>query len=128
MRVILIILAGVLLTSCDEYNSNSADKIRYGENTEEEVNSGDPNFAPAFAIIRTKCISCHSGDHNNWAAYTDDDKWIASGLVHRGDPDNSSFITRIINSGHPGANMPEGLGALPDSEFQILRKWISEMP
>jgi uncharacterized membrane protein len=128
LRYFFLILLFSLI-ACDEYNSNSADKIKYSEDVQEEVaEPGDANFAPAFAVITTRCISCHSNHHNNWASFTDNEKWISSGVVHRGDPDNSEFIKRIINTGGPGANMPEGLGALPDVEYQLLRKWITEMP
>lgn len=127
MRVLLLLLFLICLSSCEDYNSNSADKIKYSNEPQSEE-AGDPNFAPAFAIIQSRCISCHSGFHNNWAAYTSDEQWINSGLVHRGDPDNSHFIKRIINSGQAGANMPQGAGALPDAEYQLLRKWIAEMP
>ncbi len=128
MPAIFLLLSFLMYTSCDEYNSNSADRLKYGGDPQQEVDTGDANFSAAFPIIQQKCISCHSGDHNNWAGYTSDEKWLNSGLINRGDPDNSSFIKRIINSGGPNANMPEGLGALPDSEYQLLRKWIAEMP
>lgn len=128
MRSYLFFIAFLLLVSCDEYNSNSADKLRYGDDIQQERDAGDPNFNPAFVIIQDRCINCHTGDHNNWARFRNDDAWISSGLVHRGDPDNSTFIERIINSGHAGADMPRGAGALPDSEYQLLRKWITEMP
>lgn len=128
MRILFPFFILLILSSCEDYNSNSADKIKYSNEPQSEQEAGDPNFAPAFAIIQSRCISCHSGFHNNWATYTSDDKWINSGLVHRGDPDNSHLITRIFNSGQAGANMPQGAGALPDAEFQTLRKWIVEMP
>lgn len=127
MRVLGSLLILLLLSSCEDYNSNSADKIKYSNEPQSEE-AGDPNFGPAIAIIQNRCISCHSGFHNNWAAFTSDDMWINSGLVHRGDPDNSTLIKRIINSGQAGANMPQGAGAIPDAEFQTLRKWIAEMP
>ena len=128
MRTLLFLFVVFFFTACDEYNSNSADKLRYDEGAQQETDTGDANFASAFAVIEKRCISCHSGQHDNWASYRSDDAWINSGEVHRGDPDNSPFIKRIINSGLPNSNMPEGLGALPDAEYQLLRKWISEMP
>lgn len=127
MRALVFFSFLLMLSSCEDYNSNSADKIKYSNEPQSEQ-AGDPNFAPAFAIIQSRCISCHSGFHNNWATYTSNEKWINSGLVHRGDPDNSTLIKLIINSGQAGANMPQGAGAIPDAEFQTLRKWIAEMP
>lgn len=116
------------LFSCDEYNSNSADRLKYGTGPQQEVAEGDPNFSSAFSVIQQRCISCHSGTHDTWNRYSSDDQWINSGLVHRGDPDNSPLIKRIINTGISGSNMPQGMGAIPDSEYQLLRKWIAEMP
>lgn len=117
----------LLILGCDDYNSNSADKIKYEETSQQEVSSGDPNFQAAFAVIQNRCISCHDGQHNNWASYTNDDHWLSSGLVNRGDPSNSRLIRRIVNSGDPGANMPPA-GAIPDAEFQLLKRWITELP
>lgn len=127
MRLFLLSLFMLMFMSCEDYNSNSADKIKYSNEPQQEE-TGDPNFAPAFAVIQNRCISCHSGFHNNWATYTDNEKWLNSGLIIRGDPDNSRLIKLTINSGQAGANMPQGGGAIPDAEFQLLRKWISEIP
>ena len=127
MRLSLLPLI-LLLTSCEDYNSNSADKIKYDNTPQAEQSGGDPNFAGAFSVIKSRCVNCHSGYHNSWASYTTNEDWLASGLVNRGDPDNSRLIRRIINSGSPGANMPLGQGRLPDSEYQLLRKWITEIP
>lgn len=123
-----VFLSFFLFFACDEYNSNSADRVRYAEDPQQEVDAGDPNFAPAALIVRNRCISCHTSDHDEWVKYTSGDAWLSSGLINRGDPDNSRFIERIFNSGHAGANMPLGSGPLPDREFQSLRKWIAEIP
>jgi len=127
MKMFPLISILFLLASCEDYNSNSADKLKYSNEPQQEE-SGDPNFQPAFAVIQSRCISCHSGFHNNWATYTSNEKWLNSGLVLRGDPDNSRLIRVIINSGQAGANMPQGAGAIPDSEYQLLLKWITEIP
>lgn len=130
MKLFILIITLFFISSCEDYNSNSADKIKYSNQpqAEEGGNGGDPNFAPAFAVIQNRCVSCHSGFHNNWATYTSNEKWLNSGLIHRGDPDNSTLIKRTINSGQAGANMPLGFGAIPDAEFETLRTWITNIP
>lgn len=127
MKFFALISCLFILSSCEDYNSNSADKLKYSNEPQQEQ-TGDPNFAPAFSVIQNRCISCHSGFHNNWAAYTSNERWLNSGLIQRGDPQNSSLIKVMFNSGQAGANMPLGSGAIPDAEYQLLLKWITEIP
>lgn len=127
MEFIVLIFSLFILSSCEDYNSNSADKLKYSNDTQQE-DVGDPNFAPAMEVIKNRCISCHSGFHNNWSRYSSNEMWLNSGLVHRGDPDNSPLIKRTINSGQAGANMPQGAGAIPDAEFETLRTWVTNIP
>ena len=113
-----------LLSSCQNYNSNSSDRSVYGPVI---LNEADPNFAQAYNIIQNRCISCHSSNvHNVWATYTNNAAWIDSGMISNL-PENSYFMQRIINSGGSGANMPQGGSALPNQEYETLKKWILEM-
>lgn len=124
MRIILLfILLG--LASCQDYNSNSSDAIRY--KPIEVDDGGDPNFAPARSIILNRCVNCHSEEHNEWANLTNQ-QWLDTGLIIRGDPDNSPFIKTIFNSGSPTANMPFEGSALPAAEFTALKTWIQNIP
>ena len=66
--------------------------------------------------------------HSEWLSYTTDDDWIISGVVVRGDAQNSMLIQRIINSGYPSSNMPQGGSPLSDSEYQELIDWIDNLP
>lgn len=116
----------LILISCQDYNSNTADRIKYGPVVLDEA---DPNFQQAYTIIQNRCVSCHSSTiHDAWATYQDNAAWLDSGMILRGDPDNSYFIQRIINAGGASSNMPQGGSALPDAEYQHLRKWIEEIP
>lgn len=115
MKFLLLLF---FLISCQDYNTNSFDRTRYGN----PVGEG-----PA-KIIQNKCINCHSGEHDSWAGLTDA-QWVATGLVIPGDPDNSLFIKRIYNTGISGvSNMPIGGGALPNDEYQALKDWIQNIP
>lgn len=118
MKLLLLL---VFVVSCQDYNSNSGDRGKYGPVI---LNESDPNYAEAYAIIQNRCVNCHRGYHDHWANFTSNDDWI--GLVEPNDPDNSSFIQRIINSGQTNSNMPEGGSALPTAEYNHLRKWVSE--
>ncbi len=115
---------GLLLLGCQDYNSNSNDKERYSE-----VNlTGSTNFTPAYYVLQQRCTSCHSGFHNDWAAYTNEQDWINKSLVVKGDPDGSKAIFRIINHGSTDSNMPLGLGPLPNDEYQDLVDWVTNIP
>lgn len=125
MKAIILLTSLLLTGACQDYNSNSADRIKYGPVVLDE---SDPNFARAYNIISSKCINCHTGYHNNWAELKNNDAWLDYGILLRGDPNNSMFIQRIINYGGTSSNMPFGGSPLSNSDYQHLTKWIEEMP
>lgn len=108
-----------LLTSCQDYNSNSSDRDRYGAI---ELNETDPNFPQAYAIIQTRCASCH--DHAHWAAFKSNADWIGNNYIIPKSPDSSTLINYIINA---GGSMPLGGSPLPDAEYNHLLKWVDEI-
>lgn len=113
------------MISCQDLNSNTTDAFRYGGN------GLDPNatdLEKANYIIKQKCVACHTGYHNNWINNTTNEAWIDTGMVIRGDASNSFFIDRIINTGLPASNMPQGGSPLEASEYQQLLDWINNMP
>jgi uncharacterized membrane protein len=126
MKTLLLFSSLVFIFACQDYNSNSADRIKYGPIVLDET---DPNFARAYTIISKQCISCHSSNiHDQWANYTNNAAWLDSLMIQRGDPDNSIFLQRIINYGGTSSNMPQGGSPLSNSDYQHLVKWIEEIP
>lgn len=126
MKISIIIILFISLYSCQDFNSNTADRIKYGPLILDEP---DPNFPRAFNIISKQCINCHSSRiHDQWANFTDNKSWLDSLLINRGDPSNSIFLQRIINYGGASSNMPQGGSALSTSDYQHLVKWIEEIP
>ncbi len=123
MRILTIALL-IFLSSCQDFNSNSFDDSKYGNDSSGET---DPNFAPAFEVLRTECISCHQGYHNAWASRKTNEAWISSGLVTAGDAANSALIEAMVNSGTPGANMPP-TGAIDNNKYLLLQQWINNIP
>jgi uncharacterized membrane protein len=121
----LIFLTLLFLFSCQDNNSNSGDRGKYGP---VEFDEADPNFSKAYYIVQDRCVNCHSGYHNSWAEYKSNAAWISSGLIIQNDSQNSSFLNRIINSAQVGANMPLNGTALPDAEYDHLVQWIEGMP
>lgn len=123
-----LILASLLLvlTSCQDYNSNSNDDERFSE---VELTGSAVFKESAYYILQQRCTSCHSsGIHNSWAGYTNEQDWIDEGLVVKGDPDSSRAIFRIINHGSTDSNMPLGMGPLPNDEYQDLVDWVENIP
>lgn len=124
--MIRIFLLLIFFTSCQDYNSNTADRAKYGPVV---LSDSDPNFSQAFSIIQNRCVNCHSSSiHDNWASLQDNNAWIDTGLIQRQSPETSYFVQRIINYGGTSSNMPQGGTPLPDAEYQHLLKWIDEMP
>ena len=120
MKLALIALL-LFYIGCQDYNSNSFDKDRYSEI---ELTGGGPNFKPAYKILQTRCMNCHQ--HAQWSGYTDAQDWVTNENLISPGPDKSLVITRIINSGEVGADMPQGGSALPASEFDTLKLWEAE--
>lgn len=123
MKLGLLLL--ILLSGCQDYNSNSSDKEKYGQ-VQLENNA---QFRTAYGIIQNRCVNCHTYQgHSVWADYTTNAEWIASGLIIKGDPRNSRLIYRIKNSGQADSDMPLGGSALPDSEYDALVEWVENIP
>lgn len=114
-----------IFVSCQDINSNSSDKLLYGPSNL----TGSTQFRAAFPIIQNRCANCHTSNiHDPWSGYMNEQDWADQGLVVFGDTANSKFITRIINYGGGDSNMPEGLGALPDAEYDTLLEWVENIP
>lgn len=113
----------IFFSSCQDYNSNSGDRGRYGP---VELDESDPNFRRAYEIIQTRCVSCHDHEHDDWADFKSNDDWEASGKVVPGDPAASVFIERIVNTGQTSSNMPPGGSPLSNDEYNHLVKWVTE--
>ena len=125
MRISFITLGFFLfLGSCQDYNSNSSDKFKYDDTTGIDT-SGDPNFAPAYAILKNKCASCHAGQHNAWITRTSE-QWVSSGYVSPGSPDSSPLILATSQAG--GTMPPPGSPALTSDEYAALRTWVTNLP
>jgi hypothetical protein len=115
-------LIGLLLfyIGCQDYNSNTFDKDRYGEI---EL-TGGPKFEAAYPVLQTHCMSCHR--HAQWSEYTNKQDWVDNeNLVVAGSPDSSQLITRIINHGSANSDMPQGGNALPTADYDALVDWVT---
>jgi len=114
----LLILISVLMVSCANHNSNSSDEQLYGE---VKLDTSDPRFAAAYAVLRNRCASCH--EHAAWSSYVSDALWISkSNAVVKNNASASSMIQQIQMG-----FMPQN-GSMPSSETQLLVDWINNMP
>lgn len=122
MKIVFFIL--LTLLSCQDYNSNSGDKGRYGP-----VNllGADAQFSTAYFIIQDRCVSCHDGVHNRWADFKGTNDWIAESYIVPGNAANSTLIKRVINTGGAAANMPPGGSPLSNEEYNSLKEWINAL-
>lgn len=114
--VLLLLSTLGILSSCQDYNSNSFDQNKYLS-----TDLNDP-----FGILRAKCISCHKGTHNWWSNLTQNSDWSGTQVdgsyyVVPGDFSGSYIISRLKNY---GSDMPDGGSALSEDELDVLRDWI----
>jgi uncharacterized membrane protein len=112
----------ILLFGCQDYNSNSGDKFRYGPLGLADGSSTE--FTRAYVIIQIRCSSCHPA----WAAYKNEQDWVDNGKVVGGNPDQSSVVNRIKNFGATTSNMPTDSGPLPEEEYEAIRTWVLSVP
>ncbi len=85
----------------------------------------DPvDFALDIApIIRASCLSCHA-DSPSAGLDLRDQKQIAKVLAP-GSPSKSTLLTRVKGEGGM-ERMPKGFPALPDSQVELIERWIAE--
>lgn len=119
MKFFLVSLL-VILTGCQDFNSNSSDDDRFKQVTL----TGTANFNSAYYILQERCATCH----NEYAGYTNEQDWVDEGLASPGDASGSKVIFRIINTGGTDSDMPLGLGPLPSDEYQDLVDWVNGIP
>jgi uncharacterized membrane protein len=125
MRKIFNLAVACLFVACQNYNSNSSDKFKYGPIELENSSL----FRAAYPVIQSRCVNCHTSTiHDAWASYTTSAQYISAGLIVRNDPNGSKFIRYIQNSNLSPASMPLNAGPLPNDEYQILIDWINGLP
>ena len=73
------------LVSCQDYNSNSGDRAKYGP----IMSSGNVQLDAATAVIKSRCISCHDRYHDNWADLKTNEETFSNILIDS-DGDNAS--------------------------------------
>ena len=121
----LLVSVLAILVGCQDYNSNSNDDDRFKQVTL----TGSANFNAAYYVLQERCTSCHTSSiHNQWASYTNEQDWVDEGLASAGDADGSKVIFRIVNHGSTDSDMPQGMGAIPNDEYQDLVDWVNGIP
>lgn len=123
MNKILLILAALVIVSCDGpvENSSTTDMSQYGNIQD----SGTPAFLAAKTIIRRDCAFCHR--HAGWNSYQEAD-FVANGLVTPGDVNSSQVYYRNTNalSGPGPKNMPSGgYPAIGATDLETIATWIN---
>ena len=114
------LFALAFIASCQNYNSNSGDAVKYGTTTV----SGSSEFQAAFGVIKNRCASCHSNYHAEWGTLTTEQQWKDRALVVPGYPSSSTLVTRIKNY---GGDMPQDSGNIPDAEYTAITNWVTNL-
>ena len=114
------------LLSCQDYNSHTFDKNKFSDFGCAAGEAAD--FCLAYEVLKSNCINCHEGFHDDWAAteFTLESKWINTGLIIPGNALGSKLYKKLwsqvpVPSGDP---MPPE-GALSNSEDQTIFNWIN---
>ena len=113
-----------IFTSCkvNTQNSNSLDAI--SESKCSSLTGEALKFCNSQNIIKSRCVSCHTGYHNVYADYDQQD-YINQALIRPSDAADSTLIKRLFNA---GGNMPQGGSALPSEEYETLKDWVNSIP
>lgn len=112
----LLLSIFLVTTSCQVYNSASRDKLLYGSGIDP-----DSNFGKAFAVITSRCLSCHA----QFGTWTTEAQWISYGYVTASNLSESKVYYRLYgaNLGIDKEDMPTN-SALTSSELADVRNWI----
>ena len=118
----LVSLVFLLLASCGQnFNSNSGDFALSSDNGIDSSTPAGSRLSAAYDVLKSNCMSCHTGYHNAWANYKTDSEWITKGLAVRGDTTSSQVYDRLKNV---GGDMPLNSPQISDSNRQIIENWI----
>jgi uncharacterized membrane protein len=121
MRLILLL---ILLSSCQDFNSNSFDESLVDTVNIDTSTPGGKRLKDSYDILNDKCMNCHTGYHNSWLKYDTDNLWETNQVVIKGDAEASELIIRMKNR---GGDMPLGGVQLTVDEFQVVSEWINNI-
>jgi len=109
--------------SCfQQSNSDTSDGVKVSAGQNE-------TFVSAFNVLVTRCIDCHTGDHNDWAELTTETQWAGLSDITPGNSDNSLLVERIHGCGaiDTGNQMPKGAERLTADECKKITDWIDSL-
>ncbi|KYG64682.1 hypothetical protein AZI86_10750 [Bdellovibrio bacteriovorus] len=85
--------------------------------------TGDPNFAPAKAVLQSSCTQCHASWASGSATY-----FKNVGLVVKGNAEASPLYYRLKNStGSSGPKTMPQNSTISNSEADLIKTWINNM-
>ena len=116
MNKLILIFLFIFVSCGQKFNSNTFDEINAVE--------GGTSFINAYTLLNDKCMSCHTGYHNLYSTYTNQQNWIDAGLVIAGNFGGSKIIDELQNY---NGSMPKERARLTDDELQTLRDWIENI-
>jgi cytochrome c5 len=131
-----IAASSLLVASCGSGGGNGAAPAGGG-------GGGGPTLTATFQSIQTnifsvQCEFCHTGataprglrldPANSFALLVGVPSGQQPALqrVDPGDPDNSYLIQKLEGTAASGGRMPLGLPALPQSDIDVVRQWITD--
>lgn len=108
-----------------------------GDPTGSETVSFSTDVVPIFGSGGCTASGCHGRPFQADLQLTPDAAWVRlvnfttvmepqSTRVIPGDPNNSYLVTKLEGRQRIGARMPAMRGPIPQSEIDIIRKWIEE--
>ena len=106
------------MTSClQKYNSQTLDNSV-------ERKSENLSGPGVYSLLEKRCINCHTGYHQGWSRFTENQNWIDTKLIIKGDSISSLLINKLNNT---GGNMPLNGQSLSEEEFDTLSDWIDRI-
>ncbi len=118
---ILFLLSAFIVSSC---GGSSAETLSPGSSLMPPPGEMEGKFAEAYEVLKTNCISCHTGKHNSWESRQTEQAWVTSGLVNAGDAANSRLVTKLKNN---GGNMPKDNPQISDEDLAKIVDWINSI-
>ncbi len=120
----LVIASEVNIAATDALNEEFVFSPPAGATKLDKPKELEITWASVVPIFRSRCMPCHSsGRVSGGYNLTSYDAVMAANIVKPGDPANSKLLGTVKHTF--GSPMPKNGSKLPESEIQIIEKWIA---
>lgn len=118
----LFIFLLFLISSCQDFNSNSFDKEKSYVAVIDTSTAEGKRLNSAYQVLKNNCMSCHTGYHSVWLKFNTSELWQNENLIIAGDANASEIMIRLKNN---GGDMPLNNSPIQFTDLIYIEDWIN---